>query len=72
MMWHFRYINMGIYKTTHLTLEVGLRRELLVHDADVVLQAVLLRPPLPAKVAHQPARVRTLVGTRQAFNLAVR
>ena len=53
----------------HLTLEVGLGRELLVHDADVVLQAVLLRPPLPAKVAHQPARVRTLDVTRQKLNL---
>ena len=72
MMWHFRYIDMGIYETTHLTLEVGLWWELLVHDADVILQAVLLRPPLPAKVAHEPTRVRTLVGTRQAFNLAVR
>ena len=50
----------GKYKTTDLTLEVGLGRELLVDDADVVLQAVLLRPTLPAKVAHQPARVRSL------------
>ena len=36
---------------THLALEVGLGRELLVHDPDVVLQAVLLGPPLPAEVA---------------------
>ena len=54
-------VHLEIDKTTHLTLEVGLRRELLVHDADVVFQAVLLRPPLPAKVAHQAARVRTLM-----------
>ena len=54
---------------THLTLEVGLGRELLVHDADVVLEAVLLRPTLPAKVAHQPARVRTLDVKRQKLNL---
>ena len=46
-----------------LALEVGLGRELLVDDADVVLQAVLLGAPLPAKVADQPAGVGALKGS---------
>ena len=63
-------VHMETDMTTHLTLEVGFGRELLVDDADVVLQAVLLRPPLTAKVAHQPARVRTLdETTKKVFNL---
>ena len=50
----------GLIKPTNLALEVGLGRELLVHDPDVVLQAVFLGPPLPAEVADQTAGVRTL------------
>ena len=43
-----------------VALEVGLGRQFLVDDPDVVLEAVLLGAPLPAKVAHQPSGVGAL------------